>query len=585
MVRYNIIGTGFLDLAQGGMAFKMENPHYRFFEVTIGRSVEFEVPATDRNRKMLGFGDDPSFYGEMLRRRKDCQLVYDGGAVMGTIAVTAFTGSGFRCIFYIGDAEWVRMLQEKKLSTFPDIWPKGLVWSPTTPIHDANDDTIYTMGECLLRYDNGASGLSPSEWMPMPAINVVKYITDLCASVGIRTDIAVSDQHWLIMSSLIGGGMDEVIFSQQTTTQAAVTQSQGYFSTINFDIEWATARVFGMYIGGGKTMVQGFQVENDVKVKFDNVPAGTYLIRHDLRLGSCECLGGTGEEDTITGMTFDMKKGERFFFAASDGQLIDYDFIIVGGGYFGWKDNLSPVSVQATVSADGDMAIGDTWYLRNNHPDMTFFEFLKSLALATGYEITIDPTEGIIMSEGGYGFGNYVPIDAVTSVVEVSRRVDAWGSDSVAAQISFDSEDYVTQPIVSRYTIDSDQVEAVAEHVCKFSEGGVSPNGILVQDVDATATPPKLAAKRPTIALSTPDSIYLQRVPTPTPVGYDDIAANSTCVVLKTLASEAAFFALKPSTIFLWQGMAYLWTDAQWSDDVLTLTLQKVSQRPATTNQ
>ena len=110
-------------------------------------------------------------------------------------------------------------------------------------------------------------------------------------------------------------------------------------------------------------------------------------------------------------------------------------------------------------------------------------------------------------------------------------------------------------------------------------------NGILIRDVDMTGTTPKLAAKRCTIAYADPNETYLQRVPVPSPVGYDDIAQQSTCVRLRMLAGEAAFFAMRPSTTLLWQGMAYLWSDAQWSDDVLTLTLQKVSQYPTQSTQ
>ena len=49
MIRFNIIGTGFLDFTdEGGISFKTENQFFRFSDISLGRSVEFSVPATDR---------------------------------------------------------------------------------------------------------------------------------------------------------------------------------------------------------------------------------------------------------------------------------------------------------------------------------------------------------------------------------------------------------------------------------------------------------------------------------------------------------------------------------------------------------
>ena len=75
MIRFNIIGTGFLAFEdKGGISFKTENQFFRFADISLGRSVEFSVPATDRNRLMLGFGEDPSESGAMLRANHQCQM-------------------------------------------------------------------------------------------------------------------------------------------------------------------------------------------------------------------------------------------------------------------------------------------------------------------------------------------------------------------------------------------------------------------------------------------------------------------------------------------------------------------------------
>ena len=148
MIRFNIIGTGFLDIEDtGGIAFKTENQHFRFADISLGRSVEFSVPATDRNRMLLGFGEDPAEAGDMLRVVHGAQMVYDGGAKMGSLSVTAYEGNAFKCVFSIGNAEWLDRLQDLKLSDTGFDWPKGVSWAflETAVRRKRNLQTYYTM--------------------------------------------------------------------------------------------------------------------------------------------------------------------------------------------------------------------------------------------------------------------------------------------------------------------------------------------------------------------------------------------------------------------------------------------------------
>ena len=61
-------------------------------------------------------------------------------------------------------------------------------------------------------------------------------------------------------------------------------------------------------------------------------------------------------------------------------------------------------------------------------------------------------------------------------------------------------------------------------------------------------------------------------------IGYEDIGTDSTCIKIKMRRGEAEFFKLQPDDVWVWRGMAYVWTSADWSNGVLTMTMQKVSQ-------
>lgn len=580
MVRFNIIGYGFLEMADPtGVAFKTENHQFRFCDVSLGRTVEFSVPATDRNREMLGYGEDPAETGDMLRRNHPCQLVYDGGMKMGTIAVTGYEGNAFKCVFTIGNTEWIETLQNKKLSECIVTGDKGVVWDSVAPTYDANVADPDELA-LIVRYENDYTG---SRWHFVPSLSVKAYIENVFANLGIPLTYDIKETYWLITASLKGGTADAVTIDQVSTSSFVVTQLQNYLDIDDIDIEWGWAELFGTIIGGGSASSKGFKANQDLKVTFPNtLPTGLYLIKWDSRLTRCKTLGCTFADvynvtlKNINGMTLDIKKGDVFFFASKGApDIFPSDPL---NPYYGFKaSDIASLSFTATIERDGELNYGESWFVRNNHPDMTVFEFLKSIALAAGVELKVDGETGVVLTYGLYGntVDDFKPLEHVISVDSVSRRVRCWGDGTRKATIAFDSEPYVTEPIRSTFEVQNDQLKEEQEEKIAFSEGSVGTYGVLVRDVEAG---PKFVAKKWTLACVDASSTYLQRVAMPAPVGYYDIANNATALEVRIAAEVADFFALDPICVYTWRGVAYVWTDASWSDGIMTLTLQRVSE-------
>lgn len=588
MTRFNIIGRGFLDIEAGNVAgFTRSNPWFRFADVELGRSVEFSVPATTHNRIVLGFGDDPSEYGEQLRTRHACQLIYDGGQVMGTMTVTAYAGGAFSCVFLIGGASWIDRLQKMKLSECQSalsvLWIAG-DGVPTTQVD-------YSQGVQLLRYDNGLPSVVPG-WGVVPSVNVRYFLNEILTNLGVPHTVNVTQALYMVAGSVQNGQEDNIWFSQNDSLDIDVAQSYGYFDIVDINVEWATAILFGSYVGGGSNAIKAFKVTHDLKLTFDNVPADIFLIEWDMTLKNCECLGGypsnmsgideywRGRFKDLTGETVELKKGQTFFFADYFGFVQSTNLWassqILSQGYFGWQDNAHGVSITAVAAANVDLQLGEWWYMRNNMPDMTVFEFIKSVCLATGYELTVDPVDGVTIGSGKYGDpkeDDFKALERVLSVDRVARS--AWGDNTAVAVVGFDSDDYVTDTIEVEYGIPNEVNTERKEWRSKFSEGNVGDDGVLIADVDPVDY--KFTAKRWTLALAFRYLDTLQRIQSPVAVGYHDIAANSTAVTVKALLPLVDFFTMKPSTTWLWRGCAYLWSKASWSDGVLTMELQKVS--------
>lgn len=557
MVAFNIIGHGFLDVSDpSGVAFKADNPFYRFADISLGRSTEFSVPGTDRNREMMGFGEDPAEYGEMLRRRFPSQMVYDGGAVDGTIVVTAFEGDAFKCVFMIGTAGWIDTFQKTKLQDIPMLNPASIVWQSASVT--AADTTQLVQ---MVPYDRK----TPTTADFTPCVNVRNFITNLLGPLGIGTGFAPGlENYWIVAASMVGGGVEDVTITTNAADNMSVTgDTYGYFSIVDTDIEWGTVRLWSNgVIGGGDFPARCLKATQAVKVTF---PAGTpdcYLVQWSRKMTRYKKLAGP----TLTGVTVEIPRDGIVFFAQYP------------PNWTGYRDTFHPFTQTVKVDpVEANMAPGDIWRLENNLPDMTLFEFLKAVAVGTGNDLVVTPTDvAIVQSEYGQAFA--AGLDKVVSVDKVARWVDAWGSGTKTARVVFSSEDYVADPLSTEYTIDSDIADATKETKCAFSEGGIGNDGILIDDRDGIT----FTAKRWTLAYAEDGWKFLQRVEAPSLVSYDDIASEATCMQAKVAATIADFAELVNiygyNRLLLWRGSSYVWTSANWSDGIMTLTLQRVSQ-------
>lgn len=575
MIQFNIIGKGFLDLADpSGVSFKMDNHLYRFCDISLGRSTEFSVPATQRNRKMLGFSDNESLYGEEMRRVHDVQMIYDGGLVKGTLVVSAYEGKAFKCVFeihYNGELEQMVGTKIKDMALDHDatiVWDSGNI---------ALTDT--TQDVQLIMYDrDGGFSSAP----PVPAINVKKLIGNLITPIGYGSGYPNGfENYWLIAGSMKGGDKDSITLTQTDYSNFSFSQVEDYIEVVNITLEWATANVFGFLVGGSSVSAKAFKAKKDLKMSFPaSIPNNTYLIQYDSNLNKCKNLAmhvakyGAAE---LAGGTVEIKEGTMFFLAKKPA--------VHPTPYYGWKDtDILTITVAVEVDRDQNLAVGETWRLSCNLPDMTFFDLLKSVALAINCDLFVDDTD-IGIERVAISPLAAVDLDNVISVDKVARCVDAWGVGTKKASVAFDSDDYVEDPIVTTYELDNDTI--VEEKVAKslFSEGGQGANGVQVNDFDFSGSPAKFTAKKWTIAYAEDGFKYLQRLNVSPHMAYEDIADNSTAIVVKKKAPLSEFIGLSDVLdnwgfyrLYICRGVACVWTSASWSKGVMTLTLQRVSQ-------
>lgn len=565
MVTFNIIGTGFLDVGADGIGFKQDNHQWRFSDITFGRSVEFDVPATDRNKRLLGYGDDPAMDGMMLRTRNECQMVYDGGAVNGRIEVRSFKGDCFGCVFYFG----ANFPSDMPLSDVP-IGDTSINWSYKTPVYPADQIPQDVADVAFVSYERDATGIPP-----LPTMELRRLLGLVGDALGINYEIEIPAWYRIVFATLNGSDEETVTLSMSAINAAAVTATT-LFEVADIDLQSASSVVFGQYVGGTTTPSKGFKVLYDTDVTFpSDMPANVFIVKWYSRLGGYAAINAdpqTGRVQPLAGKTVALEHNGIYFFATKHPRAFS--------PFYGYEASSIPLPYAYTVKAarSSSLRVTEDWNLRYNMPEMTVFDLFRSAALATGRELLIEEDGTVHIKRTAYG-NDFKAIEGVVAVDEVARNVEAWGEDTRRAVLRFDSDEAVKTRIEAVYEVDNANMEGEEEHVSKFSEGEQGGGGIFISDFDGTPQDFTIRVGKPTIAYVDNTKKVMQRVPVPIIDGYEDVALNSTSVRLRLLSGEAEFFALKPQTTFVWRGMAYVWTSAEWSDGVLSLTLQKVSQR------
>lgn len=585
MIRFNIIGRGFLTLAEGTMVqFTRENIFYRFNDISFGRSVSFSVPATDANREVLGFAEDPNMAGETCRRLLDCEMQYDGGCDRGRIEVTGWSSKAFSCVYYIGMSSdslteaLGRPLSECRLE--PAF--KAVVYGDT-PI-PASSATPARGNEILL-YENG---VLPAGTRLTPSVNLRRMVFNLLAGAGLCSDINrihIPDDAWLIAGSVNGGPDEGLTLSQSSSTSSASVSPavNSSLEIVDIDIESAETYIMGMYFGGTTLAAHGFKAKKDIKMTFgSSAPANLYLVQWSSRLGNCRTIGGAdsfgnGDPHTasgepsppLAGLTVNIPKDAIFFFAANK-----FAGLVFNEWIYGYTEMADVSGLQVVASSDGELQPGEKWDIVNNMPDMTLFEFVRSSATACGMDVIWNGEEFAVLDHGNED--TVVTLGNVVSVESVDRCVGCWGDGTKVMTVRFDSADHVTQPISQTYPVQSERLSGEEESVIGFSEGIIGDRGVLVPDLEADNGSYKFVGKAWTIAKADPGANYLQRWELPDFTYCGQMGDSATRVVVTLAEDLHSFLSRKYDGWIIFKGWQYVWTDSVWSDGITTLTLQKL---------
>lgn len=586
MIRFNLIGRGYIDLEEGALSFKRESGYHNWGTLVCGRSTEFSVLATDHNSKVLGYCGDLDEYGAEMRSQIAAQMQTGNVVKDGSLQVLSFDGNEYKCAFYYDGYNELQVLNGKKLSDF-GIDMEGLVWNKNgvggAVVYPADAPELATLDAAIIQYNGTYNDNQFASWSYLPSINAKRLAEACLDSVGVQHSLNIKPTTWIVANTLNGGTEAKgTIDKTDNTHYSPIPASlQNYLEWMISDLVYQE-HVTPIY-SKTRTSCYFLKAKQDITITFlsslsNDIWVSEVVKRNIFQQDLYKEIGGykaryNGSEvvmegTPLAGRSVEIAKGTEFVF------LDKNDYVWVNANEGGYYTDASPFSIDLSVVRTGDIHVGEVWQPSYNLPDMTIVDLLRSLALAEGFQLYY---ENGVLKIDDVDLYKRTNLENVVSVGNVARIVRSWGNDTKTEVVDFDSEEYVNYRMQQTYEVDNGTIAGTKENKILFNEGSSYEVGgvdyIYLNDAEASSGVGKLTAKKPSLARSNAGKM-LARVALHRDTSSEGVAVNSTAVTCKVLMSEEDFFDIDDHTYYIYRGRMFVWTSASWSSGICTLELQ-----------
>ena len=554
-----------LDLYEGtGVQLKKSNPAFAFDAMSAARTTNFKLPTTPTNDRVFECAKLPAFNGEAMRRKFDAQLI-NGVVVMdGFLYVASFDGKDYNAIFVGG------LAYDLKKWTNED-WGR-LIFNPAyvaDTIYNANASNIPTVAR--VKYHNNGGDIYPSInlsglFTMLNAQGVFRiggmYITTPRLIRKDRTDIEGARVR------LANGANAQDLNLDLSTNNPLVTIGQ---MQMEYDAQQERA-----YMGNC------FEVRDTCYLTFpDDTPANlcvcyasrdgqapAYSVRF---FGSRKFIRKNGQTvysgAPLAGQTVEIDMTDwneglyQFVLMTADGAYWNSNanaFFFCDANYYGTMENVPRYNIEVKMSGNAGGVACLSMLQGLNLGDL-----LKMYAACTGMLLNIK-RDGSVQFVSDLS-GNNIVLDEVLEQGEVKRTFADYAQRN---RLQYKESDNVNEDerLFAYYIISNDNIEESKDLLTlNVSEGGIyTDDYILVRGDDDT-----LAKEYSTD--------YMIRAPFIKSNPLQLLCDASTQVKVKARMNMYTFSLIDSATSFAYRANRYSWTNAEWSNNVASLTLAKVT--------
>ena len=565
------------------------NQYFDLENALAGRTSGFTLPATAKNLNLLGFPTIPTQGGGVMRSTMAVTIQEGVTQIQGIMyAKQASRTEGVQCVVTYGEVtELLRIKQAGNIGEYMNFADKVDITATPTPVTPANFN--------YAEYDNSVSGNFTSLRMPTVKLD---YLLQSCANhfnVGcdIVTDAAIVC-NTLNKGDVIGTGsylyntyniasINTYVKQCRVTVIDVVGTQRTLWGlrflrpcVINFSGANPWTKVSGVFPSG--VWSQGIKILRQPAVLLDTDPNITILYPFATDYGDWLQSGQTYSEDQYIDVEWEVKAGDVALFYQEN-----VNYTTTEMRYYSLRANQN-INVTINIKDSGGV-VGAEYFLQPNLPKCNYLDLLRMAAVWDGGTLIY---EGGRFETGRYNFDtanarNLHPIDA-----EVVYRCEV-GDFAQENNLTFDSNDEVSSETKAyteaAYYISNTLLEKTKElFTFKFSQANISPidNSKWAQvqcvKIEADGTLSLAGMSKAVICeVTRPFGTYemLQVISLPTNQTLQDICTLATSAEMHVLQDISEFMSIDRNTAYYYAGCYWCVREAQWSDGVTKLKLQR----------
>ena len=551
--------------ADFSLQFKKTNILFAFDNAECERSTSFKIPATPQNDRIFALSRQVQNTGAGMRTRYDAELQGSGVTKRGYLYVSSADKSAYNAVFVTGELLGLQALRSAgKIADFMS-FSETADYSIIGFAPSAAESSIWA----------GVRYKRPTDALIRPSIRLGQLYADIYAQLGVtHSQIPAAAASIRIIPNEIKGIQAEDVTLTETARAMATNGTYPVCLEVSNSlagnvITYSTARVARKQDNGATTYTgtaRVFSTRQNIEITFpddwnDDLFIGRFLSgytpQEEHLLAIFEFLGDrsfdrdknvTGE--SLRGRSVEIEQGGTFLIISKD----DYVYSQGSGGLTeGWAIAGGDYVVEIE---GGEITSGAYVRLQDNLPDITAVDLLKYVAAFSGLMLNYDDTNGITFDALDFGTWRNTELKNVITSENVTRVFSNYSQRNV---VQFADNRGIA------YTIVNDNLNAEKElQNLPFVQGGGVADAIYIDD-----------KTEGDVVGTNGGGNYLARVELPKNAGLQALCDASTAVTIKSRLSLLEYESITPRTTLYYDGVRYVWTEAQWSKGVATIKLSK----------
>ena len=582
MMRFRLNNIGeFLDVLEDtSVQIVSKNPICGIDEVELQRTTELRIPATPHNEELLRLSNDYHGRRDMLRGAIPAQMILGIVTYGGVLYINSYDyeKEAYNGVFVYGQMTGLQAI--KRLGKLSD-WD----WSDVDDYIDSNSPTLAAPYAKTNAIRWGRVLYAATE------INGSISLTQLLDLINTQTTVRIIYPSGLDGVRIIKGKMqsidtstfDNSVLNEDAGSQPSETPPTNPYNEIYFNSDYFTRVLnsnFGLVSSSGGTTIRRVWTIAGLKARFtmyvqlpEEFGEGWFMMRNGYG-GSAAFYGGYWFEDSspntdpiihgepLSGKIVQLNEGDEFFFVNIEDYVNESaGWLAIQGWQFG-QGHTYPHNFNLRVISNS------RYYLRDNMPDITLMDLIKTVAAITGTAISLNKLQTVVRFTPLDGEWEYKTLDRIIARKTLECAFKDYAQSNV---IKFADDADNEKPIRAAYNIQNTNLQAEKDlYVIPFAAG--------VEREAGSSLAVGMDGEKDVMADTIDNVNYLQRMTVSKNSVIESICERANKLQVTCRMSALEYYGIKPQTLFKTLGLRWTWTDLQWQKETATMTLQEYEE-------